>query len=122
MDGITFDSKMESDYYKHLAEKLQNGEIRSFECQPVYLLQDKFKCRGKSYKAITYKADFKVVHNDGSVEVIDVKGFETTDFKIKKKMFLFKYCQTKLTLVTYVKKYGGWIELEELQRKRKGKA
>ena len=42
-------------------------------------------------KDLKYKADFIVFKNDGSFEIIDVKGFKTEQYKIKKKVFEDKY-------------------------------
>ena len=42
VDGITFDSKMESDFYAKLKEDKINGLIKDFELQPEFLLQDKY--------------------------------------------------------------------------------
>jgi hypothetical protein len=86
--------------------------------QPRYMLQEAFEKNGKKYRRIDYVADFEIHHLDGSIEVVDCKGFETTDFKIKKKLFEYKYPH-KLSLVTYSKIDGGWIELEQLAKNRK---
>lgn len=118
VDGITFDSLAEAKYYEQLKWLLVNKQIKSFKLQPTFLLQEGFKKNGKTYRKIEYVADFEVHHLDGSIEIVDVKGFETTDFKIKKKLFNFKYPH-KLSLVTYSKIDGGWIELDELTKNRK---
>jgi hypothetical protein len=112
IDGVTFDSKAEGEYYIHLKEKQQRGEILAFNLQPVFLLQEGFKKDGKTFRKIEYRADFEILHLDESIEIIDVKGFETADFKIKRKLFEKKY-PYKLTLVKYVKKHGGWITVDE---------
>jgi hypothetical protein len=65
-----------------------------------------------------YIADFKVYLNDGSIQIIDVKGFETPDFKIKRKLFEAKY-PFKLILMKYVKQYGGWVTNDEWQKRKK---
>lgn len=116
--GIQFDSKMEGDYYKYLWEERKAGNIKDFTLQPTYELQPKFYKRDKLFRAITYKADFEVTELDGTIVTIDVKGFETADFKIKKKMFEYKYPQ-ELRLVTFSKIDGGWIESEDLKEARK---
>ena len=86
VDGISFDSKLEARYYLHLKEKKQNGDIRHFTLQPSYLLQEAFKDdTGQSIRKIEYITDFLVTHNDGRLEVVDVKGMETSDFRIKKR-------------------------------------
>ena len=92
LDGFKFDSEMESHYYLYL-KSLQNiGEVVSFEMQPLYILQEGFISKdGQKIRPIQYKADFKVIYADGHEEVIDVKGQMTSEFKLKKKMFLYKY-------------------------------
>jgi hypothetical protein len=119
IDGITFDSKIESKYYEQLKWLQANDQILFFRVQPRYLLQDAFEKDGQKYRKIEYVVgDFEVHHKDGSIEVIDVKGMETEAFKLKKKMFNNKYPH-KLSLVTYIQKFGGWITLEEAKRQRK---
>jgi Protein of unknown function (DUF1064) len=118
VDGIKFDSKQESEYYLHLKELKAKGEILDFTLQPKFELQPKFTKRGILFKAIDYKADFHVWLPDGTDYVVDVKGFETADFKIKKKLFERKYPQ-ELKLITYSKIDGGWIELADLKEARK---
>ena len=91
VDGIKFDSEMESHYYLYLKHLKEIGEVVDFVLQPTYLLQEGFILNGKRIRAITYKADFKVIYKDGHEEVIDVKGKLTEEFKIKRKMLLYKY-------------------------------
>ncbi|WP_238351798.1 DUF1064 domain-containing protein [Brevibacillus brevis] len=119
VDGIKFDSKAESEYYLVLKEKLAAGEIQDMRLQPVYVLQEKCHRNGKNLQAITYKADFEVLHLNGSLEVIDIKGEETEAFKIKAKMFMYKYPNLKLTLLKKVQKYGGWITTDEWKAKKR---
>ncbi|TYR75570.1 DUF1064 domain-containing protein [Rossellomorea vietnamensis] len=118
VDGITFDSIQESQYYLHLKEKQEKGEILAFNLQPKFTLQESFKKHGKTHRKIEYVADFEILHHDESIEIIDVKGFETADFKIKRKLFEKKY-PFKLTLVKHVKKYGGWISTDEWRKRKK---
>lgn len=91
VDGIKFDSEMESHYYIYLKELKEVGVVLDFELQPVYVLQEGFVKDGKKIKPITYKADFRVLYTDGHEEVIDVKGQLLSDFKLKRKMLLYKY-------------------------------
>ncbi|KZN96474.1 hypothetical protein AZI98_08560 [Aeribacillus pallidus] len=118
VDGHVFDSKIEAKYYDQLKWLQNNKQILFFRLQPRYLLQEAFEKDGKSYRKIEYIADFEVHHLDGTIEVVDVKGIETEAFKIKRKLFEKKYPH-KLSLITYVKKYGGWIELDELKKRRR---
>ena len=91
VDGIKFDSEMESHYYLYLKQLKEMGEVVDFVLQPTYLLQEGFNLNGKRIRPITYKADFKVIYKDGHEEVIDVKGKLTEEFKIKRKMLLYRY-------------------------------
>ena len=91
VDGIKFDSEMESHYYIYLKQLKEIGEVVDFILQPTYLLQEGFDLNGKRMRPITYKADFKVIYKDGHEEVIDVKGKLTEEFKIKRKMLLYRY-------------------------------
>jgi len=102
VDGITFDSKKEADYYCALKLLKQSGEIRDFGLQPKYELQPAFEKNGKKYRPITYVADFVIVNNDGTTEVVDVKGVETQVFKLKKKMFEYHYPDLALKIVKEV--------------------
>lgn len=90
IDGITFDSKKEGLHYLELKRRQELGEISNLELQPSFLLQEKFKRDGKIYRPITYIADFRYVE-EGKVIVEDVKGFKTPEYKIKKKLLLYKY-------------------------------
>ena len=91
IDGFKFDSEMESHYYLYLKQLKEMGEVVDFVLQPTYLLQEGFDLNGKRIRPITYKADFKVIYKDGREEVIDVKGKLTEEFKIKRKMLLYRY-------------------------------
>ena len=81
VDGQTFDSKKEADYYCELKLRLQGGDIKGFCLQPTFILTPELK----------YKADFIVFNNDGTSEVIDVKGFKTKEYITKKKVFEDKF-------------------------------
>ena len=122
VDQIRFDSQEESRFYELLKRMKANGEILNFELQPKYLLQPAFKYNGKTVRAITYTADFLIYHNDGTEEVVDIKGMETQQGLMRRKMFWYKYPDLKLTWLSRSIKYGdenGWIDYDALKRKRK---
>ena len=98
IDGIKFDSIAEGNRYRELKLLEKAGEITDLELQPLFILQDKFKKNNVNYKAITYRADFKYKEN-GEIIVEDVKGFETKEFKIKRKLFEYKFKDLTLKLV-----------------------
>ena len=81
VDGHTFDSQKEADFYCELKLRLKSGEINGFCLQPIFILAPGLK----------YKADFIIFNKDNSTEVIDVKGFKTKEYIAKKKVFEDKY-------------------------------
>lgn len=91
-DGLTFDSQSEYMHYCTLRLLERAGEITDLQVHPRYLLQDKFRYRGKSERAIYYEGDFEYVDvASGKRVVVDVKGARTEVFKLKRKLFLAKY-------------------------------
>lgn len=120
VDGIEFDSKIEARYYEHLKLLKTQGIVKDFELQPKFTLLESFKKNGKTYRAITYNADFKVEYVDGHIEVIDVKGMVTQQFELRRKLFEYRY-PYELKLITYSKIDGGWITHEELKKARKAR-
>lgn len=90
IDGYKFDSKKEGNRYLELKQLLIASKISKLTLQPEYVLQESFKLNGKTHRAIKYVSDFRYV-KDGVVIVEDVKGFLTDVYKLKKKLFLFKY-------------------------------
>ena len=122
IDGITFDSRDESLYYEALKDLKSNGLIKDFELQPKFILQESFVKNGKKYRPIMYIADFRVINNDGSFYLVDIKGMLTTEFKIKMKLFNYKYPNIELRLISRSLKFGnetGFIDYYELQEIRK---
>lgn len=121
VDGITFDSKDEAHYYELLKILKAKGEIINFELQPKYVLLEGFKKFNKKYGNLTYTPDFRIYHNDGTEELIDVKGFSTQQGELRRKIFDYKYRDLKLTWMARSIKYGdqyGWIEYEKLKKIR----
>lgn len=91
IDGITFPSQKEGDYYCELKMLRMAGEVIDFERQVTFELQPKFKHAGKTERAIKYIADFVVHYKDGRTVVVDVKGDKTDVYRIKRKMLLYKH-------------------------------
>ena len=81
VDGHTFDSQKEAEYYTQLKLRLQAKDIKGFCLQPTFILAPGLK----------YKVDFIVFNNDQTYDVIDVKGFKTKEYIAKKKVFEDKY-------------------------------
>jgi hypothetical protein len=82
VDGIRFDSRREAAYYAELKRREKAGEVGGVE------LQVPFPILGPAGELIcTYVADFVFFdHVADRLRVIDVKGVETRDFRLKKKL------------------------------------
>lgn len=91
VDNIKFDSKAEANRYIELKMLEKARKISDLELQPKFELQEKYiNNKGEKIRAITYKADFCYLEGN-KIVVEDVKGIETKEFKIKKKLFENKY-------------------------------
>ena len=70
----------------------KSGKIKDLELQKEYVLQDNFKLGKKTIRAIKYCADFVYYDvEEQKTHVVDVKGYRTEVYRIKKKMFEYKY-------------------------------
>ena len=91
-DGYTFDSIREKNYYIKLKLLEKAGKIKELELQKEFELQPSFKLNNKTSRKITYRADFTYkTTEDDKLHVIDVKGFRTDVYRLKKKLFEYKY-------------------------------
>ena len=90
IDGIKFDSKIESKRFANLKLLERAGVIENLKLQPRFLLQEGFTYNGHKERKIEYVADFQY-ERDGQTIVEDVKGQRTEVYKLKRKLFLYKY-------------------------------
>lgn len=103
-DGIKFDSKLEAERYAQLKILERAGVIRDLELQPSFELLPSFRKNGKTWRKTVYKADFRYILADGDRIIIeDVKGSTeviTDVFRLKQKMFEYKYPELSIKIVT----------------------
>lgn len=124
-DDIVFDSKVEMKYYRDVILPLsRSGEIKHFELQKKYILQPKFHNGTKYVQPIIYVADFYIEYSDGTIEVIDTKGFPDSVAKIKRKMFWYLYPEVTYKWICYSELYGNekdgyWCDYEYVERQRR---
>ena len=104
IDGIKFDSKLEAERYEQLKILERSGVIRDLELQPEYELIPSFRKNGKTWRRTLYKADFRyILAEDDSYIIEDVKGSTSviTDvFRLKQKLFEYKYPEYTISIVT----------------------
>ena len=97
INGYEFASKAEAKRYQQLLLLQEQNLIKNLQLQPKFLLQEKFKKNGKTYRKIEYIADFMYEEN-GKEVVEDVKGWKTDIFKLKLKLFEYKYPELTLKI------------------------
>lgn len=81
----TFDSKFEAGVARDLELQVKAGEILGFDCQyrvdiPIY------NESGRIVHSVSHKVDFRAHNLDGSFSLIEAKGFETQDYKFRRKL------------------------------------
>lgn len=85
IDGHTFDSIKEGEFYGSLKIKKQAGLIKDFK------LQVQYDIKVNNIHIAYYYLDFLIENNDGSFEYIDIKGKDSKSNKfIKTSVFALK--------------------------------
>ncbi len=121
INDIQFDSINESRYYLKLLDEKRRGIVKKFELQKEFELVPAYEKNGKKIRKMSYIADFVVQLADNSIQVIDVKGIETDVFKLKKKLFEYRYRNLSLICCRYVAKDRCWKTLDEIAAEKKSK-
>lgn len=97
IDGITFDSRKEAKRYTELKLLEEQRIIRDLSLQVQFELLPSFVIvidgKKRKRRPITYVADF-VYYRDDEKVIEDVKGMRTPVYKIKKKLFEYRYHET----------------------------
>ena len=90
--GIKFDSIKEMKHYQLLEYLQKIGEIKELKLQVPYELIPKYKINNKTVRKTTYIADFTyITTKDDKLHIVDTKGFKTDVYRLKKKLFEYKY-------------------------------
>jgi len=80
-NGHFYDSKFEASYAKDLDLRVKAKDIKSWERQ----IKIELEIYGKHI--CNYFVDFKILHNDGTIEYVEVKGLELPLWRFKWKLF-----------------------------------
>ena len=102
LDGKNFDSISEGQYYSELKLQKKAGLIKEIYCQW------KEELYAYGVHICNYYLDFKVIHNDEKIELIEHKGLPTAIWQLKWKMLKAKYKEDKnviLSINWYKSKY-----------------
>lgn len=101
VDGITFDSKAEAERYAELRLLLRAGIVRELKLQPEFELIPAFRKNGRTYRRTVYRADFSYYDaTSGQFVIEDVKGMKTELYRLKKKLFEYKYPDWEIKEIT----------------------
>ena len=88
IDGIVFASKKEAKRYTVLRSLQEGGYIRGLELQVPFELIPK----QSGERAVKYIADFTYYDIEKQVAIVeDVKGYKTDVYKLKRKLFKYRY-------------------------------
>ena len=98
VDNIKFESNLEAERYRQLKLLQRAKQISNLRLQVPFLLQESFKKNGKTHRKIEYIADF-VYEENGQTVVEDTKGMKTETFKIKQKLFEYKYPNLSIKII-----------------------
>lgn len=123
IDGITFDSEMESKYYLLLKERIEKGEVSHLSIHRVYQLIPDFRYDGVKIKGLTYEADFVYFdHVDGRIKIEDVKGHAEQEFKQQWKLLKYIIQEMYNDGSEFIQDYTKFIhtvEVEDLVNREK---
>lgn len=83
-NGYKYDSKFEASVAQELELRKKAGEIKDYE-QQYKVEMWAHRSDGTPAFKVSHKVDFRVLHNDGSYELMEAKGVETADYKMRRK-------------------------------------
>ena len=84
-NGHLYDSKFEAGYAQQLDIRLKAKDIVKWEAQKTLDLIV------NGFKVCTYRIDFIVYYEDGTIEYVETKGYATPVWRLKWKLFEATY-------------------------------
>lgn len=96
------DSKFEAGKAQELELRKKGGDIKDFQEQVVIPLNV------NGFTVCTYKIDFVIEHNDGSLEYLETKGYATDVWKLKWKLFEALYSSDPNVILTVEYQGKNW--------------
>lgn len=84
-NNLKYDSKMEATYAQDLDLRLYSGELKDIQRQVRISLDV------NGYHICNYIVDFVLTYADDSVELVEVKGFATEVYRLKRKLLEATY-------------------------------
>lgn len=97
---MLFASKREMKRYQELLLLERGGKIKDLVLQPEYELIPMYQYQGKRRPPVLYRADFRYWDCEKARIIIeDVKGYATDIFKLKMRLFEYRYPDLEVVLV-----------------------
>ena len=113
-NGYWYDSSFEASYAMELDIRKKTKDIKDWERQV------RIPVRFNGFLITTYAMDFKIYHNDDSVEYIETKGFEDYAWKLRWKCveaYLSK--EEPDAILTVVKEKSRWQYIKKYKGRKK---
>lgn len=83
-NGYKYDSKFEASVAQDLDLRVKAKDIKGYDKQ-FKVEMWAYDKNGKPAMKKTHKVDFRIHHNDGSYELLEAKGVETSDYKDRRR-------------------------------------
>lgn len=122
--GRDFDSRGEYEFYiSTIAPKVERGEITEWEAHPVFPLFPAGQYGALKLRPVRYTADFRLVYEDGTVEIVEVKSKFVRrmqrDYAVRRRIFLEQVARpagwkfTEIITTDSAEEVKRWRELEK---------
>lgn len=92
--GYTFRSKAEAAFADTLEARLRSAKIAGWTYEPFF-----YTLTVNGTKVAKYLPDFLIDHNDGSDEIVEVKGYWTDAARLKIKLFNALHPEIKFSII-----------------------
>lgn len=106
-DGVKRDSKFEASVADELYLRKEAGDILDYDSQYKVEMWA-YDQNGKPAMKVNHKIDFRIHHKDGSYELYEAKGVETSDYKMRRKWLETFWLPFNLDHTYTVVKQRGW--------------
>lgn len=105
-NGYKYDSKFEASVAEELTLRVKAKDILDFDKQ-FKVEMWAYDKDGKPAMKVTHKVDFRIHHKDGSFELLEAKGLETSDYRMRRKWLETFWLPEHLDHTYTVVKQGG---------------
>lgn len=88
-NGVYYHSQLEAGFARDLDLRKKAGDIKDWKRQiPIdFYIEKKILNLKEGIKICRYYVDFQIIHNDKTIEWVEVKGFQTDLWRFKWKLF-----------------------------------